>query len=45
MYHKTIETKEDAIRFIRKGNTVDILDRLERLVKMIGDEEKQPVES
>jgi hypothetical protein len=39
MFHKKIETQEDALEFIQKGKTSkDILDRLEMLDSLIDSE-------
>lgn len=35
MYHKAIETKQDAIDYLRKGDPAELLTRLEELSVMI----------
>jgi hypothetical protein len=44
MYHKKIETRQEALEYIRNGETVDLLDRLDRLVEMIGEKDSEESE-
>jgi hypothetical protein len=44
MYHKKIETQNDALDYIRKGEVADLLNRLDRLVEMIGEKDSEESE-